>query len=47
MGQASDGQANSGQEDGDPAGSMMRRGLLQLVPVLSTQVATASASPGP
>ena len=35
------------EASGGPAGSMMRRGLLQLVPVLSTQVATASASPGP
>jgi anti-sigma factor RsiW len=35
-------QASSG-----PAGSMMRRGLLQLVPVARTPVAAASASPGP
>ena len=32
---------------GGPADSMMRRGLLQLVPVVRTPVATASASPGP
>ncbi len=40
-------QVSLDQASGGPAGSMMRRGLLQLVPVVRTQVATASASPGP
>jgi hypothetical protein len=38
---------DSGQANGGPAGSMMRRGLLQLVPVVRIPVATASASAGP
>jgi hypothetical protein len=42
MNQVSLDQASSG-----PAGSMLRRGLLQLVPVVGPPVATASASPGP
>ena len=46
-GQASGGQVNGGQVDSGPAGSMMRRGLLQLVPVVRAPVAVASASPGP
>ncbi len=37
----------SGQVDSGPAASMMRRGLLQLVPVVRIPVATASASAGP
>jgi hypothetical protein len=45
-GQVSGGQVNGGQVDRDPAG-MTRRGLMQLVPVVRTPVATASASPGP
>jgi anti-sigma factor RsiW len=40
-------QVSLDQASGGPAGSMMRRGLLELVPVARTQVATASASPGP
>jgi hypothetical protein len=40
-------QVSLDQASGGPAGSMMRRGLLELVPVVRTQVATASASPGP
>ncbi len=40
-------QVSLDQASGGPAGSMMRRGLLELVPVGRTQVATASASPGP
>ena len=47
MNQVSVDQAGVEEASGGPAGSMLRRGLLQLVPVLSTQVATASASPGP
>jgi hypothetical protein len=46
-GQVNSGRVNSGRGDSAPAGSMMRRGLLELVPVLRTPVATASASPGP
>jgi hypothetical protein len=38
---------DSGQANGGPAGSMMRRGALQLVPVVRIPVATASASAGP
>jgi hypothetical protein len=38
-------QVDSGQVDSGPAASMMRRGLMQLVPVVRTPVATAS--PGP
>jgi hypothetical protein len=45
-GQDSTGQDN-GQVDSGPAASMMRRGLLQLVPVVRIPVATASASAGP
>jgi hypothetical protein len=40
-------QVSLDEASGGPAGSMMRRGLLELVPVARTQVATASASPGP
>jgi hypothetical protein len=40
-------QVSLDQASGGPADSMMRRGLLQLVPVATTPVATASASPGP
>jgi anti-sigma factor RsiW len=46
-GQASGGQANSGQANSGPAASMMRRDLLEFVPVARTPVAVASASPGP
>jgi hypothetical protein len=40
-------QVSLDQASGGPAGSMMRRGLLELVPAVRTQVAAASASPGP
>ena len=46
-GQVNSGRVNSGQADSAPAGGMMRRGLLELAPVLRTPVATASASAGP
>jgi Putative zinc-finger len=46
-GQVSSGQVSSGQVSSGPAASMMRRDLLQLVPVVRTPVAIASASPGP
>ena len=46
-GQANGGQASAGQANRGPAASMMRRDLLQFVPVARTPVAVASASPGP
>lgn len=46
-GQANGGQASAGQATSGPAASMMRRDLLQFVPVVRTPVAVASASPGP
>jgi Putative zinc-finger len=46
-GQANSGQVNSGPANSGPAASMMRRDLLQFVPVARTPVAVASASPGP
>ena len=46
-GQVASGQASSGQVTSGPADSMMRRGLLQLIPMVRIPVATASASPGP
>jgi Putative zinc-finger len=41
------GQASRNQVRSGPAGSMMRRGLLPLAPIVRIPVATASASPGP
>ncbi len=46
-GRAGGGQVSRGQASSGPAGSMMRRDLPHLVPVVRAPVATASASPGP